>query len=65
MMSGGDRERIKQIFADMQALAEKWPLELVYHQSIDGRIELRLGVVITVPPAPAEGEADGDQGEGG
>lgn len=46
-MAKSDMERVKQIEAEMQVLADKWHLELIRRQGVDGDIALTLGVTFT------------------
>jgi len=60
-MTGGDWATVQQIRADLEALAHKWGLEHLYHEHVDGKIQITTTVVITAerpkPPAAAPGAA--------
>ncbi len=58
-----DEATVQQIRADLEAVAKKWKIEHVYHQHVDGTIQISTGVVITAttaqPPPGQEAEPRG------
>lgn len=61
-----DDERLQRILKDLQAIAVKWNLELVYTRQVNGVITVTVGAVFTPraeSPAPTPGAADARPGE--